>query len=86
MSKFEIFYYTNRSCNDFCEAMDEPPRFQPGTPYRSDSREQELCCRQCQCCIWPILIPFDLITLPYRGIKHLIKRNKRNKRNNRKTF
>ena len=76
MSSFSIFYYTGRSMNDCCDAMDEPSRFQSGTPYRSDSAEQQLACRQCQCCIWPILIPIDLVTLPFRGINRLIKKRK----------
>lgn len=83
MSTFSIFYYTGRSMNDCCDAMDEPPHSQ-STPYRSDSAEQKLACRQCQCCIWPIFIPFDLISLPFRGIRHLIKKKKNtnNKNNN----
>jgi hypothetical protein len=79
MSSFQIFYYTGRSMNDCCQAMDEPPRFQPGTPLRSDSQEADLACRQCQCCLWPILIPVDIITCPFRGIYHLIKKRSNKK-------
>ena len=77
MSNFTVFYYTSRSMNDCFEALDVPARYQSGTPYRSDSAENEIVCRQCQCCLWPILVPLDLITLPFRGIKHLIKKQKK---------
>ena len=76
MSSFSIFYYTSRSMNDCCNAMDEPPRFQSGTSYRSDSEEGDIACKQCQCCIWPILLPIDLISCPFRAIHYLIKKCK----------
>lgn len=69
MSSFNIFYYTSRSFTDCCNALDTP------APYpRSDSEVGDLACRQCQCCIWPILIPIDLVTLPFRAVKHFVKK------------
>ncbi len=81
MSSLSLFYYTGRSMNDCCQAMEEPPRFQPGTSYRSDSQESQLAFRQCQCCIWPILIPIDLITFPFRTIRYIFKRKSTKQQN-----
>ena len=65
--KFYFFHYTRKSVKDCCIAIDT---FDHG----SDSQRGDLACRQCQFFCWPMTLVFDVITVPYRGPKHLIKK------------
>ncbi len=78
---FHIFHYTRKSMIDCCSAMDA------GYP-ESDAERGDQCVRQCQWCCWGPIFVIDIITLPYRGIKHLVskcksksKKSKKHKKN-----
>jgi hypothetical protein len=67
--KFYFFHYTRKSMNSCCNAMDT------GIPAdASDAQRGEQCRNECQWCCWPMIFVVDIITLPYRGPKHLIKK------------
>jgi hypothetical protein len=58
-----------KSC---CIAIDTPV-----TENMSDAQTGDLCCAQCNFWFWPIVAVFDIVSLPYRGPKHLIKKCKK---------
>jgi hypothetical protein len=72
-NNFHIFYFTRSSVIDCCTAMDM------GYP-ETDAERGDQCVRQCQWFCWGPIVVVDIITLPYRGIKHLV--NKCKKSNN----
>jgi hypothetical protein len=72
-NNFYVFHYTRKSVNDCCSAMDA------GYP-ESDAERGDQCVRQCQWCCWGPIFVIDILTLPYRGIKHLVKKCKGSKK------
>ena len=74
-SEFHVFHYTYNSCADWCTAIDT------GLPANaSDAQRGDLCCRQCQCFGLPFTFVADILTLPYRGIRHIVKKKKQAKK------
>ena len=73
-NNFYIFHYTRKSVNDCCSAMDA------GYP-ESDAERGDQCVRQCQWCCWGPIFVVDIVTLPFRGIIHLVKKCKGSKKN-----
>jgi hypothetical protein len=76
-SKFHIFHYTRKSCIDWCTACDTGV-----SQNMSDAERGDLSCRQCQCFGMPFTFIADIITLPYRGIKYLVTKNKKTTKTN----
>ena len=80
-NKFYIFHYTRKSAKDCFSAMEE------GYP-ETDAQRGDQCVRQCQWCCWGPIVVVDIITFPYRGIKHLVnkckgsKKSKKSKKSN----
>jgi hypothetical protein len=71
-NKFYFFHFTRKSVSDCCSAMDA------GYP-ETDAERGDQCVRQCQWCCWGPILAVDIITLPVRGIYHLVKKCKNNK-------
>ncbi len=75
--KFHFFHYTRKSMISCCSAMDS------SLPAdASDSQRGDQACAECQWMCWPMVLVIDVITFPYRGPKHLIKKccGKKNKK------
>jgi hypothetical protein len=82
-SKFYFFHYTRKSVNSCCIAIDSPM-----SENASDAQRGDQCVAECQWLCWPLVAVFDIVSLPYRGPKHLIKKcvnkckkNNKNKKN-----
>jgi hypothetical protein len=75
--KFYFFHYTRKSVKSCCIAIDTPDY-----ANASDSQRGDLACAQCQWLCWPMISVVDIITLPYRGPKHLIMKCCGGKKNN----
>ena len=73
--KFYFFHYTRKSVNSCCIAIDTPVR-----SNTTDAERGEQCVSECSFWFWPIIAVIDMVTLPYRGPKHLIKKCKSNKK------
>lgn len=69
--KFNLFYYTSKSCDDCCEAFDTAD-----SEMMSDSQRSQKCMTECQCICWPLCITFDLVSCIYRCPKHYIMKCK----------
>ena len=67
--KFYFFHYTRKSVNSCCIAIDSGV-----SADASDSERGDQACRECQFWCWPMVFVIDILTLPYRGPKHLIKK------------
>lgn len=67
--KFYFFHYTRKSVISCCNAIDKGV-----SATASDAQRAEQTYRECQWCCWPTIFVVDIITLPYRGPKHLIKK------------
>ncbi len=80
--KFYFFHYTRKSVISCCIAIDT---VLPADA--SDARRGDQACAECQWMCWPMTVVIDLVTLPYRGPKHVImkccggKKNKSKKSN-----
>ncbi len=80
--KFYFFHYTRKSVISCCIAIDTPDY-----ANASDAQRGDKACAECQWLCWPMTIVIDLVTLPYRGPKHVImkccggKKNKSKKSN-----
>ncbi len=80
--EFHVFHYTRKSMISCCEAIDTGISANASDAERGDKH-----CKECQWCCWPMIFIVDIITLPYRGPKHLIMKCKgkgKNKNNNKK--
>jgi hypothetical protein len=73
MKSFKFFNLTSKSLDNCVEAMDTP------TYNVSDAKRCELCLKSCNCLFLPITIVLDIITFPFRGTYHIIKKCKKNK-------
>ncbi len=67
--KFYVFHYTRKSMISCFNAIDTPL-----SADASDAQRGDQCCKECQFWCWPMTLVLDIVTLPYRGPKHLIKK------------
>jgi hypothetical protein len=66
---FYVFNYTQNSVSKCTQAMNTRPSLN-----QSDSKSNELCCNEVQCCFcWPIILLVDILSCPFRGCMHLKK-------------
>ena len=86
--EFHVFHYTRKSVISCCIAIDSTL-----PANASDAQRGDQACAECQWLCWPMVFVVDVITLPYRGPKHLIKKcigscnnskTKKNKKNKNK--
>ena len=77
-NNFHIFHYTRKSVIDCCSSMDA------GYP-ETDAERGDQCIRQCQWFCWGPIVVVDIVTLPFRGIKHLVLKCKNKPKKTNKT-
>ena len=71
---FRFFKYTGKAMSNCAIACDTPIRADA-----SDAQRGEQCRSECNFWFWPFTLVFDIVSLPYRGPKHLIKKCRNNK-------
>jgi hypothetical protein len=59
---FKVFNYMDKSCSSWNIAMDTAI-----TSSTTDAQSTKICCSQCQCCFWPLILIFDILSCPFRA-------------------
>jgi hypothetical protein len=70
--KFSFFPYMSESVSSCSSSLDM------GYP-NSDQERSSQCIGQCQWLCWGPILVVDIVTLPFRGIKHIVLKCKKSK-------